>query len=205
MNEENQPGKGLADSSSIGIKKTFAGPIHAVMQEKDMNSQFANQQKPTLVNVIAWMTLASGIVNLFWGIAASGAVIASTIGIGVICTPITILPTVLGIFEIIYAAKLMSNPPQQIRPSTNIAILEIVCILVFNLFAVVVGILALVFYNDLTVKDYFTRLNGTPAPAESLTPIALASTPEPELAPVEPEEITPVEEPPSSDDETPKS
>jgi hypothetical protein len=167
------------------------------MQEKDMNSQFANQQKPTLVNVIAWMTLASGIVNLFWGIAASGAVIASTIGIGIICTPVTILPTVLGIFEIIYAAKLMSNPPQHIQPSTNIAILEIVCILVFNLFAVVVGILALVFYNDLTVKDYFTRLNGTP--------MALASTPEPELAPVEPEEITPVEQPPSSDEETPKS
>ncbi len=169
-----------------------------------MNSQFTNQQKPTLVNVIAWMTLASGIVNLFWGIAASGAVIASTIGIGVICTPITILPTVLGIFEIIYAAKLMSNPPQQVQPSTNIAILEIVCVLVGNIFAVVVGILALVFYNDLTVKDYFARLNGTLAPAESLAPIALASTPEPELAPVEPEEIAPVEEPPSSEDETPK-
>ena len=167
-----------------------------------MNSQFTNQQKPTLVNVIAWMTLASGIVNLFWGIAASSAVLATIVG--VICTPITILPTVLGIFEIIYAAKLMSNPPQQVPPSTNIAILEIVCVLVGNIFAVVVGILALVFYNDLAVKDYFARLNGTLAPAESLAPIALASTPEPEPAPGEPEEIISVEEPPSSEDETPK-
>ena len=178
--------------------------MHTVIQEKDMNSQFTNQQKPTLVNIIAWMTLASGIVNLFWGIAASGAVIASTIGIGVICTPITILPTVLGIFEIIYAAKLMSNPPQQIQPSTNIAILEIVCVLVGNIFAVVVGILALVFYNDLTVKDYFAHLNGTLAPSESLVPAPLASTLEPESAAVEPEEIAPVAEPPSSEDATPK-
>jgi hypothetical protein len=179
--------------------------MHTVIQEKAMNSQFTNQQKPTLVNVIAWMTLASGIVNLFWGVAASGAIIASTIGIGVICTPITILPTILGIFEIIYAAKLMSNPSQQIQPSTNIAILEIVCILVFNLFAVVVGILALVFYNDLTVKEYFARLNGTPVTVEGLAPVAASSTPEPEPTPVEPEAISPVEEPASSDDETSQS
>jgi hypothetical protein len=171
--------------------------MHTVTQEKDMNSQFTNQQKPTLVNVIAWMTLASGIVNLFWGIAASGAALSTFIG--VVCTPITILPTVLGIFEIIYAAKLMSDPPQQIQPSTNLAILEIVCVLVGNILAVVVGILALVFYNDLVVRDYFARLNGTLAPA------ALISTPETESAPVTPEEITPVEEPPSSEEETPKS
>ena len=168
-----------------------------------MNSQSTNQQKPTLVNVIAWMTLASGIVNLFWGIAASGAALSTFIG--VVCTPITILPTVLGIFEIIYAAKLMSNPPQQVLPSTNIAILEVVCVLVGNIFAVVVGILALVFYNDLIVKDYFARLNGTLAPAESLAPIPLASAPGPELAPVEPEEVIVVEEPPASDDETPNA
>jgi len=165
-----------------------------------MNTQFTNQQKPTLVNVIAWMTLASGVVNLFWGIAASGAVLATLIG--VICIPITILPTILGIFEIIYAAKLMSNPPQQVQPSTNIAILEIVCVLVGNLFAVVVGILALVFYNDLIVKDYFSRLNGIVAPAESFAPIALASTLEAEPAPVIPEESAPEQEASSSEDET---
>ena len=167
-----------------------------------MDSQFTNQQKPTLVNVIAWMTLASGIVNLFWGIAASGAVLSTFIG--VVCTPITILPTVLGIFEIIYAAKLMSNPPQQIQPSTNIAILEIVCVLVGNIFAVVVGILALVFYNDLVVRDYFARLNGTPAPAESVAPVTLVSAPETKPVPAAPEEVTPVDEPPSSEEETPK-
>ena len=147
------------------------------------------------------MTIASGIVNLFWGIAASGAVLATLIGI--ICTPITILPTILGIFEIIYAAKLMSNPPQQIQPSTNIAILEIVCLLVGNLFAVVVGILALVFYNDLVVKDYFARLNGALAPVEASIPVVPISAPEFEPTPVIPAESAPKEES-SSPDETSK-
>jgi len=169
-----------------------------------MTTQFSNQQKPILVNVIAWMTLASGIVNLFWGIAASGAVLGHSLGIGIICTPITILPTVLGIFEIVYAAKLMSNPPQQTQPSTNIAILEIVCLIVGNVFAVVVGILALVFYNDLVVKDYFARLNGTLVPAESVAPAVLSRTAEPESTPLEPKEIAPTPEPPSSDQESPQ-
>ena len=130
------------------------------------------QQKPTLVNVIAWTTLASGIVNIIWGLAASGTALATVIGI--ICTPITILPTVLGIFEILYAAKLLSNPPQVVKPSTNIAVLEIVCVLAFNIFAMVVGILSLVFYNDQIVKEYFDRLNGitplAPAPSGELVP-----------------------------------
>ena len=95
----------------------------------------------------------------------------------IFCTPFTILPTILGIFEIIYAAKLMSNPPQAVQPSTTLAILEIVCVLAGNLFSVVVGILALVFYNDLTVRDYFARLNGTLAPAAAVLPLVPASTP----------------------------
>src|SRR5689334_24699705 len=98
-----------------------------------MNSQFNTPPKPALLNVVAWITLASGIVNLFWGIIASGVMLFSTWGIGIICMPITILPTVFGVFEIIYAAKLMSDPPQPIQPSTNIAILEIVCVIVGNL------------------------------------------------------------------------
>ncbi|HEX6269279.1 MAG TPA: hypothetical protein VFZ43_03510, partial [Anaerolineales bacterium] len=111
-----------------------------------MEPRFANLQKPTLVNVIAWMTLASGIVNLFWGIGLAITVLVTIVGI--VCVPFAILPTFLGVFEIIYAAKLLSNPPQPVQPSTNIAILEIVAILAGNVFSLVVGILALVFYND---------------------------------------------------------
>ena len=171
-----------------------------------MNSQYTSLQKPTLVNVIAWMTLASGIVNLFWGLGLSLTVLVTIVGI--VCIPFAILPTVLGIFEIIYAAKLLSNPPQAVQPSTNIAILEIVCILAGNIFAVVVGILALVFYNDLTVRDYFARLNGT-VPAEvapvAVTPVApvepVAEAEHP-LDPVTPEAPAPAAEPRLSDDES---
>ena len=136
-----------------------------------MNTQFTNQPKPTFVNVIAWMTLASGVVNLFWGLGLSLTGLLSIIGI--ICIPFMLLPTILGVFEIIYAAKLMSNPPQTIQPSTTIAILEIVSALVGNFFSVVVGILALVFYNDVTVRDYFARLNGStpPAPVPPVSPV----------------------------------
>ena len=139
-----------------------------------------NIQKPTLINVIAWTTLASGIGNLFWGPIASGFALATVIG--VICTPLTILPTILGVFELIYAAKLFSNPSQPVQPSTNIAIFEIACVLTGNVFSMAVGILSLVFYNDTVVKDYFARLNGTHVPV-TVTPVAPASILTPQPAP----------------------
>ena len=169
-----------------------------------MSTQFTDQQKPTLVQVIAWMTLASGIVNLFWGIIASLTALATIVGI--ICIPFTILPTILGVFELIYAAKLLSNPAQPVLPSTNIAILEIVTILVGNLFSMVVGILALVFYNDLVVKDYFARLNGMPAPVTPIVPGEPASIPDPNSGPVMSEPAAaPVDESPAAQSkETPE-
>ena len=158
-----------------------------------MNTQFTNEPKPTFVNVIAWMTLASGVVNLFWGLGLSLTGLLS-----IICIPFMLLPTILGVFEIIYAAKLMSNPPQAIQPSTTIAILEIVSALVGNFFSVVVGILALVFYNDVTVRDYFARLNGAAplAPVPPVPPVPPVTVIEPAPAP---------EEPPFPGDESPKA
>ena len=169
-----------------------------------MEPRFANPQNPTLVNVIGWMTLASGIVDLFWGIIASLTALATIVGI--VCIPFTILPTILGVFEIIYAAKLLSNPPQPVLPSTNIAVLEIVTILVGNLFSMVVGILALVFYNDLVVKDYFARLNGMPAPVTPVVPVEPTSSPDPNPAPVISEPAAePMDESPSPQpEETPE-
>ena len=164
-----------------------------------MNTQFNNQQKPTLVHAIAWMTLASGIVNLFWGFAASGAALATVVG--VICTPITILPSILGIFELIYAAKLFSNPAQPLQPSTNIAILEIACVLTGNVFSMAVGVLSLVFYNDTVVKDYFAQINGTLAPTPMI-PATPPPLPQPIPAPPLPEPLAPpIEESPA--EETP--
>lgn len=151
-----------------------------------MSTPYTNPPKPTFVTVIAWITLASGVVNLFWGLGLSLTGLLSIIGI--VCIPFMLLPTILGVFEIIYAAKLMSDPPQTTQPSTTIAILEIVSALVGNFFSVVVGILALVFYNDATVRDYFARLNGAMP-----------------LLPVPPAPPAPPAEPPFPGDETPNS
>ncbi|HQV92899.1 MAG TPA: hypothetical protein PLA27_01740 [Anaerolineales bacterium] len=160
-----------------------------------------NTTKPTLVHVIAWTTLASGIVNLFWGFAASGTAILSVIGI--FCAPFAFLPTILGVFELIYAAKLFSNPPQVLKPSTNIAVFEIATLLAGNVFSMAVGILALVFYNDTVVKDYFARLNGTLTPSP-VTPVSPASLPQPEVAPVIEELPSPVEESPTKPKRSPR-
>lgn len=130
-----------------------------------MNKPYS-QQKPGLITAIAVMTLSSGIINLFWGFVASATALGTIIG--VVCLPITILPTILGVFEIIYAAKLLSVQPQPVQPSPSIAVFEIITFLMGNIFSMVVGILALIFYNDLAVKDYFSRLNGQPAPASSV-------------------------------------
>lgn len=156
------------------------------------------EQKPGLVTAIALMTLVSGIINLFWGFVASATALSTIVG--VICLPITILPTILGIFEIIYAAKLLSAQPQPVQPSTSIAIFEILTFLLGNVFSMVAGILALIFYNDVTVKDYFARINGkptvvvTPAPAAPQPEPAAESLPEPALTVEEtsaPEEAAP--------------
>ena len=160
-----------------------------------------NTSKPTLINVIAWTTLASGIVNIIWGIAALSTFI------GFICAPFSILPIILGICEIIYAAKYLGSSAQPLKPSTNIAVFEIACILFGNVFSMVVGILSLVFYNDTVVKDYFARLNGT-IDSVIVTPVEPASNPKPDMeelpSSVEETPIPPSEETPAKPKRTPR-
>ena len=139
---------------------------------------FYTEQKPGLVTAIALMTLTSGIINLFWGFVASATALGTIIG--VICLPITILPTILGVFEIIYAAKLLSAQPQPVQPSTSMAVFEILTFVMGNVFSMVVGILALIFYNDLTVKDYFSRINAGPVIVSTPVQPAPAVEPQPE-------------------------
>ena len=152
------------------------------------------EQKPTLFNVIAVLTMLSGIVNLFWGFVASATALGTIVG--VVCLPITILPTILGVFEIIYAAKMLSAQPQPVQPSQPLAVFQITTFIYGNVFSAVVGILNLIFFNDTTVKEYFAKINGA-----QIIPPAPVSTPEPvvESAPVEsPVEVidpAPVEDP----------
>lgn len=121
---------------------------------------YAAYAKPGLVQFIAIMTLVNGILNILYGLIVTGAIVLGTFFLGIICAPVTILPVVLGIFEILYAVKLLATPPQPVRPSQTIAILEIIAVITGNIISLIVGILALVFYADADVKYYFARLNG---------------------------------------------
>lgn len=151
-----------------------------------MNTSYPNQ-KPGLVTAIAVMTLTSGIINLFWGFIASATALGTIIG--VICLPITILPTILGVFEIIYAAKLLSAQPEPVKPSPSIAVFQILTFLIGNIFSMVVGILTLIFYNDLSVIKYFAQVNGVQIYAPTPTPPT--SAPMPEVAPAPSEPVLP--------------
>ena len=120
--------------------------------------------KPGLVTAIAVMTLVNGILNLLWGLGVTASIVLGTLGLGLLCAPVTILPSILGIFEIIFGARLLAAAPVGVRPSRAIAILEICAIVAGNFISLVVGILVLVFYADTSVKDYFARLNPSQAP-----------------------------------------
>jgi len=151
-----------------------------------------SQTKPSLVMAIALMTLVNGIFNLIWGVSLIGG----TFGLSLLCFPVPLFPIILGGFEIAYAIKLLDNPPQPVQPSQTIAILEIVAVLVGNVFSMVVGILALIFYNDSAVKDYFARLNGMQTPPRADPSTSLRTSPAPVLPP--PAESTPEPSAPAS-------
>lgn len=120
----------------------------------------SGSSKPGMVQALGIMTLINGILNILYGVSVTMAIVLGTFFVGVICAPITILPVALGIFEIIYAVKLLANPPQPVKPSQTIAILEIVAVVSGNVVSAIVGVLALVFYADANVKAYFANLNG---------------------------------------------
>ena len=117
-------------------------------------------EKPGMFTGLSIATLVSGILNVLLGLGWTAAIVLGTIGIGIICAPITILPTILGIFEIIYATKLLANPPQPVQPSQAIAIMEICTILFGGAIQAGVGIFALVAFNDPAVKAYFAKINA---------------------------------------------
>lgn len=114
--------------------------------------------KPGKIQTISILVLISGILNVFGGGLLALLIIIGTLGIGILCAPVLILPMILGVVEIVYGINLLSDPPKVKELSQPIAILEICSILFANVFAVVVGIISLVFLNDDEVKSYFSAL-----------------------------------------------
>lgn len=115
-------------------------------------------KKPGTLTAVGVMTLVNGLFNIAYGLVLTFG-FAVTI-VGLVCTPLTILPTILGIFETIYGIRLLKNPLDAgTRPSQAMAIWEIIAVVTGNLFSPIVGILALVFYNDANVSAYFAEIN----------------------------------------------
>jgi hypothetical protein len=116
---------------------------------------------PGKVQAIAIITLVSGILNILYGIGftllGGTSFVVATIGIGLLCIPYFLLPIALGIFEVIYGARLMGNPARKFNVQT-IAILEIVAIITGAVPSAVAGILNLVFYSDPPIKNYIDSL-----------------------------------------------
>lgn len=116
-------------------------------------------RKPGALTAVGIMTVLNGLFNIAYGLVLTFG-FAITI-VGLICTPLTILPTILGIFETIYGIRLLKNPLERgTRPSQALAIWQIIAVVTGNLFSPVVGILALVFYNDDKVTAYFAEINN---------------------------------------------
>lgn len=117
--------------------------------------------KPDRLTAVILLTLISGGFNVFAALAGTFAVVTGTLGIGLICcAPLTLLPGVLGVFEVLYAFKLMAYPPRPMRPDPTLAVLEICCIIFGNVIALIAGIVALIFYNEPDIRAYFERINA---------------------------------------------
>jgi uncharacterized membrane protein len=120
----------------------------------------SSQTKPGKVAALGVLTLISGISNILAALILTISVIPVRSGLGVFCAPVTLLPLVLGVAEIVYAAKLLPNSPKPVNPSRILADLEIGCVLFGNVIAVIVGIVARILYRDEDIKKYFAFLNA---------------------------------------------
>jgi hypothetical protein len=128
------------------------------MENNQMLTDVNPSVKPGKVQAISIMMLVNGILNILAGLGVTSAIMLGTLGIGIICAPVTILPMILGIFEVIYASKLLSNPPRPVKNLQTIAVLEICAIVTGLGISLIVGILNLVFLSEPEVKDYLDSI-----------------------------------------------
>ncbi len=116
-------------------------------------------EKPEKVKIVAILTLISGISNALGALIVTATIVIGSFGLGLFCAPVALLPLVLGVFELIYAANLLANPPRPMQPSSVLAILEICAIFYGNAISLIGGVLALIFYSDPEVQYFFAALN----------------------------------------------
>jgi len=114
-----------------------------------------NKPAPGKYQAISIIMLVNGILNVLAGLSITGAAIVSIVGL--LCLPVAVLPLVLGVFEIVYASKMLSDKPVAPETVKMLAIFEIANIIYGNVLSVVAGILNLVFLDDAQVKSYMRQ------------------------------------------------
>lgn len=127
---------------------------HSIQSYKSASSN----EMPGEVTAIGIFTVISGAVNIITGLTLTFGVILGTLGIGLLCLPVLVLPIVLGVFEIIYGYRLLTQSPAITQPNKVLSILEICGILYLNVISLAAGIVSLVLYDNAKVKEYFAKL-----------------------------------------------
>ncbi len=110
-------------------------------------------RKPDKVQAIAIMSLVDGILNMIWAVALI---------MGICTAPLGVYAAVVGVMAIVYASNLLSSRPRGVEPNKTLAIMQIANIVSGNVISLVIGILALVFYNDPEVEDYYRQVASQP-------------------------------------------
>lgn len=111
-------------------------------------------QRPGKVNAMGIITIISGFINISVGLGYSAAVVFGTFFIGIVCLPVTLIPVVLGVFEVIYGITILNN--KKVTNTTLIGGFEIGSILWGNVLSAIIGVVVLVLNGDTEVEDYFS-------------------------------------------------
>lgn len=120
-----------------------------------MSEQMITTVKPPRVQGMEIMLLLSGVLNIITGLGfVCGALVSI---IGVICLPVVILPVILGVYEVVYASRLMNHRPVNPQDIKTLAVFEIGTIVYGNAISLVVGILNLIFIDDKPVVEYLNQ------------------------------------------------
>ena len=115
-------------------------------------------QKPGNVQVIGILILVSGAINILSGLGITVAVVLGTLGLGLLCLPLTLVPVGVGIYELITGIRVLSD--QAAGNITVVGGLEIASILWANFLSMICGIVVLVFYSDPETKNYFEDIRS---------------------------------------------
>ncbi len=135
--------------------------------------------KPGKIQAIAIFALVDGILNLAWGVGLGGGLVL--FGVTACCAPVGAYPIVLGVLEIVYAAKLLPARPRDVPPNRALAVMQIVNIVLGNALSPAAGIVTLTFLDDPEVQAWFASTSTARPPSY------LPEPPEPPAGPDEPQ------------------